>query len=48
MNICTLRAVMRRIYPTRKDSVGVSIFATGGNANVPVLKKWDIMPSNPY
>jgi len=42
------QAVMRRIYPTRKDSVGVSIFATGGDAKVPVLKKWDIMPSNPY
>jgi len=42
------QAVMRRIYPTRTDSVGVSIFSTGGNADVSVLKKWDIMPSNPY
>jgi beta-fructofuranosidase len=42
------QAVMRRIYPTRKDSVGVVLFSNGGAATVPVLRAWHMMPSNPY
>jgi beta-fructofuranosidase len=42
------QAVMRRIYPTRKDSVNVTIFSKGGAVKVPVIKAWDMMPSNPY
>ena len=42
------QAVMRRIYPSRKDSVGVALFSMGGAASVPTLEAWDMMPSNPY
>jgi len=42
------QAVMRRIYPSREDSVGVTLFATGGPATVTTLAAWDLMPSNPY
>ena len=42
------QAVMRRVYPSRKDSVGVALFSNGGSANVPTLEAWDMSPSNPY
>jgi sucrose-6-phosphate hydrolase SacC (GH32 family) len=42
------QAVMRRIYPSRKDSVGVSVFATGGPARATTIQAWDLSPSNPY
>jgi beta-fructofuranosidase len=42
------QAVMRRIYPTRKDSLGVSAFSNGGSTKVVRLEAWDMMPSNPY
>jgi beta-fructofuranosidase len=42
------QAVMRRIYPTRKDSVGVVLFSNGGAATVPALPAWHMMPSNHY
>ena len=42
------QAVMRRIYPSRHDSVGVKLFATGRAATVTTLAAWDLMPSNPY
>ena len=42
------QAVARRIYPARTDSLGVSLFAKGGGANVTVLEAWHISPSNPY
>ncbi|MHC4572649.1 MAG: glycoside hydrolase family 32 protein [Planctomycetota bacterium] len=42
------QAVMRRIYPTRRDSLGVVLFSKGGPAKVPTLEAWDMMPSNPY
>jgi len=42
------QAVMRRIYPTRKDSVGVVLFSTGGDSQVSLLRGWDMMESNPY
>ena len=42
------QAVMRRIYPSREDSVNVSLFANGGSAKVKTLQAWKMMPSNPY
>jgi len=42
------QAVMRRIYPSREDSVGVALFSNGGPAGVTTLEAWDMMPSNAY
>lgn len=42
------QAVVRRIYPAQADSLGVSLVATGGDAEVNVLKSWKISPSNPF
>jgi beta-fructofuranosidase len=42
------QAVMRRIYPSRADSVGVSLISTGGATKVHALEAWNIAPSNPY
>ncbi|HQM48634.1 MAG TPA: GH32 C-terminal domain-containing protein [Candidatus Hydrogenedentes bacterium] len=42
------QGVMRRIYPTREDSVGVALFATGGPATFTTITAWDMMPANPY
>ncbi|OUU10071.1 MAG: hypothetical protein CBB94_06035 [Gammaproteobacteria bacterium TMED34] len=41
------QAVARIIYPS-KGSVGVSLFAEGGNAKVHSLNAWQLSPSNPY
>lgn len=42
------QAVMRRIYPSRPDSVGVKLFSVGGPATATTLEAWEMMPSNPY
>ena len=42
------QAIARRIYPSRRDSVGVRVFSTGGNTRVHSLKAWKITPSNPH
>jgi DUF1680 family protein/sucrose-6-phosphate hydrolase SacC (GH32 family) len=42
------QAVMRRIYPSREDSVGVSLFSTGGDTEVHTLEAYKITPSNSY
>jgi len=42
------QAVMRRVYPSRADSAGVSLFANGGDASVHSIEAWNITPSNPY
>jgi beta-fructofuranosidase len=42
------QAIGRRVYPTRPDSLGVSLFAAGGNASFWTVRAWEIMPSNPY
>ena len=42
------QAVMRRIYPSRADSVGVKLFSTGGPASVAALEAWEMAPSNPF
>lgn len=42
------QVVTRRIYPTRDDSVNVSLFSNGGPTEVTRLRAWEMMPSNPY
>jgi ketosteroid isomerase-like protein len=42
------QAVMRRIYPSQADSVGISMFSTGGTTQVHTFESWHISPSNPY
>lgn len=42
------QGVMRRIYPTRADSIGVMLFSCGGDTKVKSLKAWDIAPANMY
>jgi sucrose-6-phosphate hydrolase SacC (GH32 family) len=42
------QAAMRRIYPSRKDSIGVSLFAVGGPAVATKVEGWAMSPSNPY
>ena len=42
------QAVMRRIYPTRKDSLSVKLFSKGAPATVRTLQAWEMMPANPY
>jgi len=42
------QAVMRRIYPSRPDSIGVKLFSNGGPAEVRALQIWELAPSNPY
>lgn len=42
------QAALRRIYPQRPDSVGVSVFANGGAAKVRQVKAWRMAPSNAW
>jgi beta-fructofuranosidase len=42
------QAVMRRVYPSRPDSLGVKVFSAGGPARVTSLRAWDMVPSNPF
>ncbi|MCC7374681.1 MAG: GH32 C-terminal domain-containing protein [Verrucomicrobiales bacterium] len=42
------QAVARRLYPSRPDSLGVSLFAKGGDARVAKVRAWDMAASNPY
>ena len=42
------QAVMRRIYPSRGDSVGVCLFSYGGDADVHSFEAWHITPSNVF
>ncbi|HNQ90874.1 MAG TPA: GH32 C-terminal domain-containing protein [Verrucomicrobiota bacterium] len=42
------QAVMRRLYPSRADSLGVRLFSVGGPASVPLIEAWDMMPANPF
>jgi beta-fructofuranosidase len=42
------QAVMRRIYPSRADSVAVRLFSNGAPATATTLEAWEISPSNPY
>ena len=40
------QAVMRRIYPARRDSVGVRLFSKGGQGHVHTFEAWQIAPAN--
>lgn len=42
------QAVMRRIYPVRADSVGVTVFSKGAPATTSAVQAWEMSPSNPY
>lgn len=42
------QAISRRVYPTRLDSLGISVFTAGGAAEVRQVKAWQMEPSNPY
>ncbi len=42
------QAVMRRIYPSRSDSVGVVLFTSGESARFERFDAWDMMPATPY
>ncbi|MBC8873501.1 MAG: GH32 C-terminal domain-containing protein [Planctomycetes bacterium] len=42
------QAICRRVYPGRDDSLGVVLFAIGGQASISSVKAWEMMPSNPY
>ena len=42
------QAVLRHIYPSRPDSLAVSVFAEGGTAKVRQVKVWQMAPGNPY
>ncbi|MCX6874358.1 MAG: GH32 C-terminal domain-containing protein [Verrucomicrobia bacterium] len=42
------QAICRRVYPARKDSLGIVLFAEGGAAKFTSVKAWEMMPSNPY
>ena len=42
------QCVTQRIYPTRPDSLGVSLFSRGGSIAVRSLDVWDMAPANPW
>ncbi|MBN2307717.1 MAG: GH32 C-terminal domain-containing protein [Candidatus Hydrogenedentes bacterium] len=42
------QAVVQRAYPTRDDSLGVALFATGGPATLVSADAWDMAPANPW
>jgi beta-fructofuranosidase len=42
------QAVVRRIYPSRPDSLGVALFSEGGETRVRSVAAWEMAPSNPW
>jgi sucrose-6-phosphate hydrolase SacC (GH32 family) len=42
------QCVTQRIYPSREDALGVSLFSKGGSAEVLSLKAWDMAATNPW
>jgi len=42
------QAIGRQVFPSRKDSLGVALFAEGGRARITQVKAWEMMPSNPH
>lgn len=40
------QCVTQRVYPTRADSVGVSLFSRQGTATIRSLTAWDLEPTN--
>ena len=41
------QAITRRVYPTQKDSLGISVFAEPGT-KINQIEGWTMSPSNPY
>jgi len=42
------QCITQRIYPTRKDSIGVELFSKGGSMTVESLQAWDMAATNPW
>jgi beta-fructofuranosidase len=42
------QAICRRVYPQRDDSLGVVLFAEGGEATFEKVTAWRMMPSQPW
>jgi beta-fructofuranosidase len=42
------QCITQRIYPTRKDSLGVELFSKGGSMTVESIKAWDMAATNPW
>jgi beta-fructofuranosidase len=42
------QAICRRVYPSRPDSLGIRVFASGEPAQLPNVEAWDMAPSNPF
>ena len=42
------QCVTQRIYPSRQDALGVSLFCQGGSAKALSLKAWDMAAANPW
>ena len=42
------QCVTQRIYPSRDDALGVSLFCTGGSAKVLSLQAWDMAATNAW
>ncbi len=42
------QALVQRVDPVREDSLGVSIFANGGQATLVALDAWDMAPTTPW
>lgn len=42
------QAVVRRIYPSCRDAVGLTLFARGGAARCSALTAWEMAPANPW
>ena len=40
------QCITQRIYPTRSDSVGISLFSGDGSVNVKSIRAWDMAPAN--
>lgn len=42
------QCITQRIYPSRADSLGVSLFARGGEAGIRSFEAWDMSPVNSW
>jgi beta-fructofuranosidase len=42
------QAIGRQVFPSRNDSLGIQLFAEGGQARFTKLRAWEMVPSNPH
>jgi beta-fructofuranosidase len=42
------QAIARRVYPKGSDSLGVALFAIGGDAHIQSVKAWEMLAANPF